>query len=201
MQVTPLVREELLPKTTDRVQPNPRSDAPQDVMAFDDSTPSYLEVKEQPIPEPEVSIVEKPFDENTSRFLDIDELYEALSLKSNNTDTIYLIEEYLETLPDTLPDDSRRDIVSKIVAASGFDYDLLMGDGILRVKMLKEYAEKFARSTDDFISNCQLELRALEDEITRVQKLITDRRELHRKQFLAIEAEANRLKGILAFIQ
>ena len=145
--------------------------------------------------------VEQPVDDYAERFLDIDELYEVLSLKSNRTDTIYLIEEYLETLPDSLPDESRRDIVSKIVAASGFDYDLLMGDGVLRVKMLKEYAERFALYTDDYISKRQVELDALEQEIKRVNKLIDDRRDLHKKQFQAIEAEAKRLKVILAFIK
>ena len=150
-------------------------------------------------PEPE-SPLEQPIDDYAERFLDIDELYEALSLKSNRTDTIYLIEEYLETLHDSLPDDSRRDIVSKIVAASGFDYDLLMGDGVLRVKMLKEYAERFAQYTDEYISKRQAEIEKLEQEIKNERKLIDDRRELHKKQYLAIEAEAKRLKEILAFI-
>jgi len=143
----------------------------------------------------------KPKQENyTDRYLDIDELFEALALRSKKTDTIYLVEDYIKTLPDSLPDESRREIVSKIVAASGFDYDLLMGDGVLRVKMLKEYAERFARYTDDYISTRQSELDELEQHIMRIRRLIENRRELHKKQFLAIEAEAQRLKEILSFI-
>ena len=148
------------------------------------------------------SIVDRgPQPENyTDRYLNTEELYDALSLRSKKTDSIYLIEEYLQTLPDSLPDAQRRDIVSKLLAASGFDYDMLMGDGVLRVKMLKEYAERFARHTDDYIAARQAELDELDQQILRVRRLIENRRDLHKKQFFSIEAEAQRLKEILTFI-
>ncbi|MCL2629052.1 MAG: hypothetical protein FWD44_10245 [Oscillospiraceae bacterium] len=143
----------------------------------------------------------QPRPENyTDRYLNVNELYDALALRSKKTDTIYLIEDYLQTLPDSLPDSSRRDIVSKLLAASGFDFDLLMGDGVLRVKMLKEYAERFARHTDDYIAARQAELDELDQQIMRTRRLIENRKELHKKQFLTIEAEAQRLKEILTFI-
>jgi len=141
-----------------------------------------------------------PVENYTDRYLNIEELFDVLSIKSKKTDTVYLIEEYLRTLPDSLPDASRRDIVLKIINASGFDYDLLLGDGVLRVKMLKEYAERFARYTDEYISARQAELDELDQQILRVRRLIENRRELHKKQFYSIEAEAQRLKEILTFI-
>jgi len=139
-------------------------------------------------------------DDYTDKYLEIDELYEVLSLKSKRTDTIYLVEEYLKSLPESLPDESRREIVGKIVTASGFDYDLLMGDGVLRVKMLKEYAERFADNTEEYVNARQAELDELDQQILRIRKLIDNRRELHKKQFFAIETEAQRLKDILTFI-
>jgi len=155
------------------------------------STSSYEQQAEQKQPSPE---------SYTDRYLDIEELYSVLSMKSKRTDTIYLIEEYLKTLPESLPDESRREIVSRIVAASGFDFDLLMGDGVLRVKMLREYAERFARHTDEYILARNGELDELEQQIMRIRRLVENRRELHKKQFFAIEAEAQRLKEILTFI-
>jgi len=136
----------------------------------------------------------------TDKYLNINELYDALALRSKKTDSIYLIEEYLQTLPDSLPDSSRREIVNRIISASGFDYDLLMGDGVLRVKMLKEYAERFARHTDDYIAARQAEIDEMDQNILRARRLIENRKELHKKQFFTIEAEAQRLKEILTFI-
>ena len=141
-----------------------------------------------------------PAEDFTDKYIDISDLYEILALKSKRTETIYLVEEYLKSLPDSLPIESRRDIVGKIVTASGFDYDLLMGDGVLRVKMLKDYAERFASRTDEYVASRQAELEELDQQISRVRKLIENRRELHKKQFYAIEAEAQRLKEILEFL-
>jgi len=143
----------------------------------------------------------EPTPENyTDRYLNTEELYDALAMRSKKTDSIYLIEDYLDTLPGSLPDVQRRDIVNKLIAASGFDYDLLMGDGVLRVKLLKEYAERFARHTDDYIAARQAEIDELDKQILRSRKLIENRRDLHKKQFFSIEAEAQRLKDILTFI-
>ena len=75
-----------------------------------------------------------------------------------------------------------------------------MGDGVLRVKMLKEYAERFAQHTEDYIAARQAELDELDQQILRNKRLIENRRELHKKQFFSIEAEAQRLKEILTFI-
>lgn len=143
----------------------------------------------------------EPRPENyTDRYLNVDELYDALALRSKKTDTIYLIEDYLQTIPGSLPDSQRREIVAKLLAASGFDFDLLMGDGVLRVKMLKEYAERFARHTDDYIAARQAELDELDQQMMRTRRLIENRKELHKKQFYTIEGEAQRLKEILTFI-
>jgi len=162
--------------------------------AWDEEQESISAASEEAPPQP------PPIESYTDRFLDVEQLYDALALRSKRTDTIYLVEEYLKTLPDSLPDESRREIVRRIVAASGFDFDILLGDGVLRVKMLKDYAERFARHTDDYVMARQYELDDLEQQILRIRRLIENRRELHKRQFFAIEAEAQRLKEILTFI-
>jgi len=203
----PAPEERELPRQIEREQPRPvASSAPVPLFVSVDPFKEVLkrddeDLDAEPIAPPVYERPQPPPVENyTERFLDIDELYDALALKSKRTDTIYLVEEYLKTLPDSLPEESKREIVSKIVTASGFDYDLLMGDGVLRVKMLKEYAERFARHTDDYISARQVDLDELDQQILGIRRLIENRRELHKKQFFAIEAEAQRLKEILTFI-
>ena len=143
---------------------------------------------------------EKKPESYTDRYLDIDELYDVLAMKVEKTSSIYLVEEYFNTLPDTIPTESRREIVGKIIAASGFDYDRLTQDGVLRVRMLKEYAEKFTKYTSDYVSDCEAELDALEQKMMRVRRLIDERRDLHKKQFFTIEAEAQRLKSIITLL-
>ena len=134
------------------------------------------------------------------KYLDIVSLYEALSLIAEKTNSIYLVEEYLNALPDTIPHESRREIVNRLVSVSGFDVDSLVRDGVLRVKTLKDYAERFTQYTNEFISGYEAELDDLEQQMMRIRRMIEDRRNLHKKQFFTIETEAQRLKEIITFI-
>ncbi|MCL2085112.1 MAG: hypothetical protein FWH06_07650 [Oscillospiraceae bacterium] len=136
----------------------------------------------------------------TDRFMEIEDLYAAFSMKNAGTDTIYLIEEYMKTLPDSLPAESRRTIIMKIIGASGFDFDRLLGDGIDRVNKLNEYASQFAQRTDDYVARCNGEIDALEQQAQQIRAQIEKRKSLHKQQFFSIESEAQRLKEILDFI-
>ncbi|GHU93720.1 hypothetical protein FACS1894208_03630 [Clostridia bacterium] len=134
------------------------------------------------------------------RFMEVAALYGAFSMKTAGTDTIYLIEEYMKSLPDSLPAESRRAIIMKLIGASGFNFDGLLGDGIDRVNKLNEYASQFAQRTDDYVAQRNAELDALDQQMQQIRGMIDKRRTLHKQQFFVIETEAQRLKEILDFI-
>ena len=148
----------------------------------------------QPIPQA------APAQTYTDRFMEVEDLYSAFSMRTLGTDTIYLVEDYMKTLPDSLPAESRRTIIMKIIGASGFDFDRLLSDGIDRVNKLNEYAGQFAQRTDDYVSRCNSAIDSLEQQMQQVHAQIEKRKALHKQQFFAIETEAQRLKEILDFI-
>ncbi|GHV07585.1 hypothetical protein FACS1894217_08660 [Clostridia bacterium] len=134
------------------------------------------------------------------RFMEVSSLYGAFSMKTAGTDTIYLIEEYMKSLPDSLPAESRRAIIMKLIGASGFNFDGLLGDGIDRVNKLNEYAAQFAQRTNDYIAQRNAELDALDAQMQQIRALVDKRHTLHKQQFFVIETEAQRLKEILDFV-
>ena len=138
--------------------------------------------------------------EAVERYLEIDELYHLFQMKVGGIDTVYLLEEYIKTLPDSLPADLRRSIIVRIVQASGFDFDKLLSDGIDRVSKLNDYAADFATRTDVIVTQQNETISELERQIELVRAVISERKNLHKKQFLSIESEAQRLKKILDFI-
>jgi hypothetical protein len=138
--------------------------------------------------------------DNTDRYLDIESLYGVFDMKTSGTDTIYLIESYISTLPETLPAELRRSIILKIVAASGFDFDQLLSDGIDRVSQLNDYSAQFASRTESIVERRNVEIDALERQIQQIREAINERKNLHKRQFLTIESEAQRLKEVLDFI-
>ncbi len=137
---------------------------------------------------------------DTDAYNEIDELYTKFGFSLKGTNTIYIIEEYLKTLPDSLPPDLKRTIVLKIVAASGFDFERLLNDGIERVTKLSDYASTFSARTDETLARYTNEIEALERQIETVKGIIDERKNMHKKQFLAIENETQRLREILDFI-
>ncbi len=141
-----------------------------------------------------------PQQESVDLFLEIEELYNQFHMKTSGVDTVYLIEEYIKTLPDSLPAELRRSIIMRIVQASGFDFDKLLSDGIDRVSKLNDYAAVFSSKTDEIVSSQNNTIAELERQIELVRASINERKNLHKKQFLVIENEAQRLKEILDFI-
>ncbi|MDR1693082.1 MAG: hypothetical protein LBR72_06965 [Oscillospiraceae bacterium] len=142
------------------------------------------------------------FDEPNSadRYLDMEQLYGVFRMKTGGIDTIYLIESYISTLPETLPAELRRSIILKIISASGFDFDQLLNDGIDRVSQLNDYSAKFASRTEEIVERHNVEIDALERQIRQIREQINERKNLHKRQFLTIESEAQRLKDVLDFI-
>ncbi len=137
---------------------------------------------------------------DADRYLDVDELYQSFRMKGNGVDTVYLIEEYMRTLPESLPAEMRRSIVLKIVSASGFDFDRLLNDGIDRVSKLNEYSSTFAAHTEEVLARLNGEIESLQAQIEAIRQTMNERKNLHKRQFLTIEGEAQRLKEILDFI-
>lgn len=137
---------------------------------------------------------------DTDQYLDIDRLYDLFNMKTKGTDTIYLIESYISTLPETLPAELRRSIILKIITASGFDFDQLLNDGIDRVSQLNDYSARFASRTEEIVERHNVEIDALERQIQQIREAINERKNLHKRQFLTIESEAQRLKDVLDFI-
>ena len=134
------------------------------------------------------------------RFMDVPEIYTKLGMALGGVNTIYLIEDYIATLPDSLPPETRRSIVLKIVAASGFDYDGMVNDGIDRVNRLADYSTDFANRTDASVAGMEQQIADLNRQIGALKGKISERRDLHKRQFLALEVEAQRLQEVLDFI-
>jgi len=137
---------------------------------------------------------------NTDRFLDLEELYHSFNMRSSGVDTVYLMESYIKILPETLPTELRRSIITQIMEASGFDFNAILNDGVDRVSKLTDYAATFVARTDALLERYNAEIDALERQVKNLRDLIAERKDLHKRQSLAIEGEARRLKDILDFI-
>ena len=130
-------------------------------------------------------------------FTEVEEIYRKGCLKSGGNETIYLLEEYINTLPDTA---QKRELVLRLVAASGFQVDDLLNDGLARMALIDTFAAAFRNRTEDLLARYSTEAERLARCMELLGEMSEERRRLHQRQIEALADEAERLKAILSFL-
>ena len=136
----------------------------------------------------------------TDQFLDIADILKEFNSGSSRNNSLYQIEDYIKTLPDMIPEASRRDILAKIISASNIEKGDLVGDGEKRLELLGEYAKNFSSNTDALVFSRLDEIDQLNERISNLRKEIKARHELQEKQIGVINNEVQRIKSIMSFL-
>ena len=136
----------------------------------------------------------------SDQFLNISEILKEHIENSSRENSLYQIEDYVRTLPDMIPDASRRDIVAKIIVAANLDKNTMMADGEKRMEILREYASTFSTNTDSYVFSRLDEIEKLQERIDILRDEIKARHELQEKQITIINDEMQRLKTIISFL-
>ena len=136
----------------------------------------------------------------TEQFLEVREILKDHTDASSKENSPELIEDYIRTLPEMIPEDSRRDIVRKIIVAAKLDKDIIVGDSERRIDILSRYVKSFSASTDNFVRFRLDEIDELEKRISRLREEIKTRHELQERQIGAINDEMQRLNTVMSFL-
>jgi hypothetical protein len=134
-------------------------------------------------------------------FLGVDEIYSRLQLDYDKRRTIFLVNEFLSALPDSLPTDVKRKSVKDIIMASGIDINNLMDDAFRRLDALNTVLESQLNKTEEIVANNNRAIAELENQIMEIRKEITERKKMQEDQKNAIEYENQRIKYNVQFIK
>ncbi len=133
-------------------------------------------------------------------FLGVDEIYGRLQLDYDKRKTIFIVNEFISALPDSLPTDVKRKSVKDIIVVSGIDINNLMNDASKRLDALNTALESQLNKTEEIVANNNLAIAELENQITEIRKEITERKKMQEDQKSAIEYENQRITNIVQFI-
>ena len=138
--------------------------------------------------------VETPEAQLESSAISIEELYEKLQL-SNKEMSVFRIEEFVNALPNELPEEVKRATVTSLLKTAKIDLDVLMDDGDMRaIKLLSLFGkmkdvalaekETNAKRVVELLAEIE-ELKTTNLDITKMledqTKLVTDEVEKIRK--------------------
>lgn len=154
------------------------------------------EIQKEEIAAVEQIIIDR-YDEKKS----VKEIYEGMRIDMSDIGTIYMVENFINALPATLPQDVRRASLVALMQASHLDMKKLMGDGDERINALMEYKNRFEESIAAGVADNEKEIARLNDEIANHKKNIEEKLALKEAQHFEIEFEVQRLMNIIGFVK
>jgi hypothetical protein len=145
--------------------------------------------------------IQTPTERGTEpEFLTIDQIYEKFHLNYKKRKTIFIIKEFINALPDSLPTDIKRKSIMSMIMASGIDIKNLIDDASKRLEVLNTILESQLNKTEEIIEKDNKIISELENQIAEIKKKMTKLKKRQEEQKNTIEYENQRIVNILQFI-
>ncbi len=133
--------------------------------------------------------------------LSINEVYSKFGLEAKDTNTVYLIENFIKALPANLPADVKRQSILNIISISQLDVISLLKDGNKRLEILRKYSQDFSSTVEDIIASNEKQIRKLNERIAYHNRIINEKKGIKEEQGAVIEFEIQKLSTIIEFIE
>jgi len=135
------------------------------------------------------------YDKNKS----IEEIYEAYELTNSNINTIFMLGNFINALPENLPYAVRKSSVMSIINASNININILMADGERRLKALNEFANDYNNAVNNIIYKHKEEIKKLKQMINYYEEEIMTKQKMLEEQNNIIKYEIQRISNIMNF--
>lgn len=145
--------------------------------------------------------IEKSDSYISDKVLDVDEIYKNEGIDCNHLESVYIIDSYQKALPETLPNETKRQAVLSILSASDINLDNLLTDGEKRLDILHNFSKVYTGKTEDITKQYEAEIKELTIKIEKCRKAINKRDELQKEQDLKLDCEIQRIENIIKFIK
>lgn len=123
--------------------------------------------------------------------VDFDAVFKGAGMDAAELDRVRKAEELLKSLPDSTPQDVKRQIVEASLKAFGFEIAKIVGAAQNQLKALETYVRLNEQQTAKAITDAQAQIAQLEDKIIGLRADITKKTE----QLASVAAAADSRKG------
>lgn len=133
--------------------------------------------------------------------LPIKTIFEKSGLETKETNTVYLIENFIKALPNNLPADIKRQSIINLISASQLDIICLLKDGNRRLDVLNNYIDDFSGNVAETIISNEKQIRKLNERIAYHNRIIEDKQRMRDAQKSEVEFEIQKITNIIDFIE
>jgi hypothetical protein len=131
--------------------------------------------------------------------IDITEIYSLYNLDINTPNTVFMLENLINALPQNLPEDVMKQTIRNIIVASNINLNELLSDGEHRLKALVELMNDYYIETNNEISQCKAEIAKLSTLINGYQERIKTKELMLQEQSNLVKSENQRIENITNF--
>lgn len=137
---------------------------------------------------------------NTETVTQPDEIYLQNNL-ADKSKSIFKIEEIKSVLPETLPNQAKKESVLGMMKVSGLTLNEVLDDSNQRKAVLNGVLQKYTDETINIVESCEAEIKDLEGRINSLKEQITGRKKAQESQEEIITNEVNKVDSIVEFIE
>lgn len=131
----------------------------------------------------------------------IDEIYSAYDLENGNLNTIFMLGNFINALPENLPYAVKKSSVMSIINASNTNLNELINDGEKRLKVLGQFANDYSAAVNNIILRNKEEIKKLKQMIEYYEAEIQIKETMLDEQNNIIKYETQRINNIISFFR
>jgi hypothetical protein len=147
----------------------------------------------------DIKFSKKPHIKQNSKFT-IQDIYTSNGIENSDINTVFMLENFINALPDSLPAEVRKKSVISIVTSSNTNLNELIGDGVKRLDILKQFSSDYYNSTINTIEEHKQKIAELRNQINNYEDKIQFNETLLKEQSNMIMYEADKILSIINFI-
>lgn len=133
--------------------------------------------------------------------LDISEIYALFGMDSNKTNNIFMLGQFINAIPESLPHDIRKESVMNILTAAKSNFTDFIKDGEIRLNTLNDFTEKFHHTVNSKIDEYNMEISKLKSLISDYEIKIENKKNMLSKQDSTVKYELQKINSIINFFK
>lgn len=160
----------------------------------DEVEPQYFEPHSE-----DIKVSERAHIKQNGKFT-IQEIYTSYGIENSDINTVFMLGNFINALPDSLPYEVRKKSVISIVASSNTDLMKLLGDGEKRLDVLNKFSSDYYNATVYAVEAYKNKIAELRNQINSYEEQIRVNETLLKEQNNIIKYETDKIESIINFI-
>ncbi|GAA0724583.1 hypothetical protein GCM10008905_18720 [Clostridium malenominatum] len=148
-------------------------------------------------------VEEKAIESNLDfkKIMNISEIYSSYGIENSNIGTVFMLGNFINALPESLPYEVKKNSVMNIIEASNTDLNKLISDGSKRVSILNEFINNYEQTTIGTIEEYKDEIFKLAQLIEKYKEQISIKETMLEEQRHIIKYEWEKINKIIDFFE